>query len=65
MDKKKFDVYGYVVNGSQFLFSKGVTREFGENRTIYIDDQQILASVQPLYDANGLDLVGHMYVDNQ
>jgi hypothetical protein len=60
--KKKYEVYGYIVNNSQALFSKGVTRDFGENRIVFVDGLQILANVQPLHDANGLDLVGYLYV---
>ena len=61
-DKEKFDVYEYkTTNGSSHLFSAGVSREFGENKVIYTEDGQLFASVQPLHDAGGLDLIGHCY----
>ena len=62
MNKVKHDVYQYVgENGSKFLFSRGVDREFGENRAVFVDGHQILAAVQPLHDSNGLELIGYLY----
>ena len=61
MDKQKFDVYEYEYNGSKSHYSAGVKRDFGENRVVFVDGHQILCSVQPLQDANGLKLVGHLY----
>lgn len=62
MEKEKHDVYQYVAeNGSKHLFSRGIEREFGENRVVFVDGHQVLASVQPLHDANGLDLIGYLY----
>tara|TARA_R110000850_G_C9996087_1_gene467939 strand:- start:2503 stop:2727 length:225 start_codon:yes stop_codon:yes gene_type:complete len=65
MEKQKHDVYGYEMKGGSISFySKGVTREFGENRIVFVDGHQMLASVQPLQDSNGLKLMGHMHVDD-
>ena len=61
MAKEKFDLYEYDHKGSKCLFSKGVAREFGVNKVVFVDGHQILASVQPLQDPNGLKLIGHLY----
>lgn len=61
MEKSKFDVYEHDCNGSKCLFSEGVKREFGENKLVFVDGHQILASVQPLQDSDGLKLIGYLY----
>jgi hypothetical protein len=61
MGKQKFYVYEYEHKGSKSHYSKGVKRDFGENRVVFVDGHQILCSVQPLHDANGLKLIGHLY----
>ncbi len=61
-DKKKYDVYQYQTDeGSVSLYSDGVKRDFGENKVVFIGSKQVVASVQPLYDPFGLELVGHLY----
>ncbi len=60
-DKEKHDVYQYEHNGSKTLFSRGVKREFGENRVVFVDGHQVLSSVMPLQDAGGLELIGYLY----
>jgi hypothetical protein len=60
--KQKHDVYGYKMeSGSISFFSNGVKREFGENRLVFVDGHQVIASVQPLHDSNRLELMGYMY----
>lgn len=61
MENRKFDVYEYEHKGMKSHYSKGVQREFGENKVVFVDGHQILCSVQPLQDANGLKLIGHLY----
>lgn len=63
----KFDVYEYKTHGGvSHLFSKGVTREFGENKIVsFLDGLQALVSVQPLKYHNGLAVVGTIWVDKQ
>lgn len=61
MENEKFDVYEYEYNGMKSYYSRGVEREFGENRVVFVDGMQIICSVQPLNDANGLKLIGYMY----
>mgnify|MGYP005994573151 CR=1 FL=1 len=58
---EKFDVYEYQPKqGSSTLFSKWVTRDFGENRVVFAGGHQIIASVMPLHDSNGLKKIGYM-----
>lgn len=45
---KKYDVYGCASGIDGSLFSEGVSRDFGENRSVTTDDEVFLASVQPL-----------------
>ena len=59
MSKVKHDVYQYKANGC--LFSDGVTRVFGENRVIHTDHGNIINSVMPLHDSNGLIKIGYLY----
>ena len=63
MSKIKHDVYQYTdgKSNSKLLFSRGVTREFGENKVVFTDGHQIIASVQPLNHPNGLELIGYLY----
>jgi hypothetical protein len=61
MQKQKFEVYGFIVNGNQTLFSKGVTRDFGENKVVFTESNEFLSSVLPLQDSGGLEFVGHIY----
>jgi hypothetical protein len=61
MEKTKHDVYEIVINGSKHLFSDGVKRDFGENKVVFVDGHQILASVQPLHTTDGLKCIGHLY----
>ena len=61
-EKVKHNVYSYKMKGGSIsFFSEGVTREFGENRVIFVDGRQVLSSVQPLHDKNGLTLAGYLY----
>lgn len=61
-DKEKHDVYEYITrDGISHFFSKGVKREFGENKVVFVDGHQVFASVMPLHTSNGLKLVGHLY----
>ncbi len=59
-EDEKFDVYEYKVGGVSTLFSRGVSRDFGENRVVFVDSHQIIASVLPLQDSNGLEKIGYM-----
>lgn len=64
----KFDVFEYETgDGFRTLFSKGVNREFGENKVVYTGDYQFLSSVMPCHDSNGLKKVGYIKAkgDNQ
>lgn len=66
MSDEKFNVYEYKSSaGSSTLFSKGVTREFGENKVVFVDGHQIIASVMPLHDSNGLDKIGYIVKGDQ
>lgn len=60
-DKTKFDVYEYNGDGLSCFFSRGVSREFGENKVVFVDGMQLIASVQPLHSSKGLDLIGYLY----
>lgn len=44
----KYDVYGCANGIDSSLYSEGVTRVFGENRSVTTEDEVFLASVQPL-----------------
>lgn len=61
---KQYNVYG--VPNSGVLFSKGITRVFGENKVISCGDNSWLASVMPLKcdpKEVGFDLVGTIGVE--
>lgn len=57
---KTYDVYGTKDN---WLYSKGVTRDFGVNRLVKLDKNgdTVLASVQPLSVLTA-DAIEHGYV---
>ena len=55
----KYEVYGHKESAE--LFSKGVSRAFGENKIVTINNAQVFCSVLPLMcdpEAVGLELVG-------
>jgi len=55
----KYEVYGSKDSGE--LFSKGVSRAFGENKIVNLKDGNVFCSVLPLLcdpEAEGLELVG-------
>ena len=61
MSEIKHDVYEYNPKvGSSTLFSKGVSRDFGENRVVFVEGHQFIASVMPLHDSNGLTKIGYI-----
>ena len=61
MSDIKYDVYEYKPKvGSSTLFSKGVSRDFGENRVVFVEGHQFVASVMPLHDSNGLKKIGYI-----
>lgn len=45
---KTYDVYGSKSGLDRGLYSEGVTRHFGENRSVTTETEVFLASVQPL-----------------
>ena len=60
MNQGKFDVYKYDADGIVTLFSKGIKREFGQNKVVFTDGHQIFGVVMPLHDSEGLELIGHL-----
>ena len=59
---RKYEVYFYLDKDSTYhFFSEGVRRQFGENKVIRTEDESFMASVMPLQDKHGLELIGHIY----
>jgi hypothetical protein len=59
---KKVKVYSATYEGSEHFFSEGVTREFGENKMMFIHGGTTISLVQPLHTTEGLNLIGYIYV---
>jgi hypothetical protein len=65
-DSIQYDVYEHKTSqGSSSFYSKGVKRDFGENKIVHVKDGQVFTCVQPLHDSNGLELVGYLYAEGQ